>query len=165
MLQCIKHLKKAYIEGGIILPWWGTTLIIIAVVALVLVGLTFLGKRMQKKMDTQQSLINEHKTITSILVIDKKKQKLSESNLPKAVVDQVPKLYKFRKMPLVKAKIGPQITTLLCDDRIFDSLPTKKMVKVELAGIYIVGIKGKKIAAPKKQSFFDKLKSKVKKNN
>lgn len=147
------------------MPLWGNILIIVGVVALVLVGLAFLGKRMQKKMDTQQALINEHKMITSILVIDKKKQKLSESNLPKAVIDQVPKLYKFKKMPLVKAKIGPQITTLLCDERLFDSLPTKKMVKVELAGIYIVGIKGKKIATPKKKSFMNKLKDKVKKNN
>jgi len=95
-------------------------------------------------MDQQQSLINQHKVVTSILVIDKKKEKITKANLPKMVVDQVPKMYRLRKMPLVKAKIGPQVMTLLCDEKIFKKLPTKKMVKVELAGIFIVGIKSSK---------------------
>jgi hypothetical protein len=120
---------------------WQILLIILAVLAGLAVVLYFFGKKMQTKMDQQQSLINQHKVTTSILVIDKKKTKLSNSNLPKMVIDQFPKWYRFRKLPLVKAKIGPQITTLICDDKIFKKLPTKKVVKVEIAGLYIVSIK------------------------
>lgn len=120
---------------------WQILLIILAVLAGLAVVLYFFGKKMQTKMDQQQSLINQHKVTTSILVIDKKKTKISNSNLPKMVIDQFPKWYRFRKLPLVKAKIGPQITTLICDDKIFKKLPTKKVVKVEIAGLYIVSIK------------------------
>lgn len=123
---------------------WQIILIVLLVIAGVLVGLYFVGRKLQTKMDQQQALINQHKVVTSILVIDKKKEKITKANLPKMVVDQIPKMYRFRKMPLVKAKIGPQVMTLLCDDKVFKKLPTKKMVKVELAGIFIVGIKSVK---------------------
>ena len=67
-------------------------------------------------------------------------------------------------MPIVIAKIGPQITTLLCDEKIYKDLPVKKQVKVELAGLFIVGIKGPKADNPsdksKKQSWIHILKNK-----
>ena len=56
------------------------------------------------------------------------------------VVDQVPKCIAF-EIPLVKAKIGPSVT-LLCDDKVFKT--TTKDGRVELAGIFIVGIKSVK---------------------
>ncbi|WP_341875835.1 hypothetical protein [Defluviitalea saccharophila] len=120
---------------------WQILLIILAVLVALGVVLYFLGKKMQAKMDQQQSLINQHKMVASILVIDKKKTKITNSNLPKTVIDQFPKWYHFRKLPLVKAKIGPQITTFICDEKVFKNLPTKKVVKVEVAGLYIVSIK------------------------
>lgn len=120
---------------------WQIILIVLAVLAIVLVGLYFLGRKMQSKMDQQQNLINQHKMTTSILVIDKKKEKITNSNLPKTVIEQFPKVYRFKKMPLVKAKVGPQITTFICDDKVFKKLPTKKVVKVDIAGLYIVSIK------------------------
>lgn len=59
--------------------------------------------------------------------------------------EQIPKVYKLRKVPLVKAKIGSQVMDLLCDEAVFDKLPEKKTVRVDLAGIFIAGIKqGKK---------------------
>jgi hypothetical protein len=48
------------------------------------------------------------------------------------------------KMPLVKAKVGPQVTTLMCDPKVFEVLPIKRNVRVELAGIYIAEMKGMK---------------------
>jgi len=39
----------------------------------------------------------------------------------------------------------------MCDDKVFKQLPIKKNVKVDLAGMYIVGIKGAKLAAPVKK--------------
>lgn len=126
------------------MTWWQILLIIVAVVAVVLVVLYFVGRRLQGKADEQQTMINQSKITTSILVIDKKKMKIGDSNLPDMVKDQVPAYLKWRKMPLVKAKIGPKIQTLMCDEKIFKDIPVKKNVKVELAGIYIVGMKGYK---------------------
>lgn len=131
--------------------WMDITLIIVGVVVAIFVILYFVGRKLQKKAETSQEMINQNKMNTSILVIDKKKMKITESNLPKMVIDQVPKIYRLRKMPLVKAKIGPKITTLICDPTVFKTLPTKKQVKVELAGLYITGYKdGKK--GPTKQA-------------
>ena len=107
----------------------------------ILVGLYFVGRKLQV-MDQQQSLIDQHKIMTSILVIDKKKKKSLKLTCLKWWWIKCQN--RIRKMPLVKAKIGPQIMTLLCDEKIFKKLPTKKMVKVELAGIFIVGIKSVK---------------------
>ncbi|MFP4697181.1 MAG: hypothetical protein ACLFMO_00590 [Eubacteriales bacterium] len=124
--------------------WWEILIIILAVLLVVLVILFFVGRKLQGKMDNQQSMIDQYKTTTSILVIDKKKLRPKDANLPKMVQDQIPKYLRIKKMPMVKAKIGPKITTLLCDDKVFKTLPIKKMIKVELAGIYIVGVKGSK---------------------
>ena len=64
-----------------------------------------------------------------------------------------------------KAKVGPQTLNLICDDGIFDDLPTKCEVKAMVSGIYITEIKsvrGKKKAAgePKKKSFGAKMRKK-----
>jgi len=48
------------------------------------------------------------------------------------------------KVPLVKAKIGPQIMTMICEEATFNVLPVKRTVTVEIAGAYIVGMKGMK---------------------
>ena len=60
-------------------------------------------------------------------------------------------------MAIIKAKVGPQITTLMCDKPVYDILPVKKNVKVEMAGIYIVGIKGVNLADKKKKTIREKL--------
>ena len=77
-------------------------------------------------------------------------------------------------MPIVKAKVGPQVMTLLADPRVFEQIPVKAEVKAEVSGIYIVGIKsvrGGKIAVTvkKKKGFWKKVADKanetVEKNN
>ncbi|MFW5808167.1 MAG: hypothetical protein ACOC2H_06420 [Spirochaetota bacterium] len=114
---------------------------VILLVIGIIIGYRIFRKRMNKKMEEQKALVNQHKMPASIFVIEKKKGKISEAKLPKSVVDQVPAIYKLRKMPLVTAKIGPQVVTLVCEDDIFDKLPEKKNINVELAGIFIVSIK------------------------
>ena len=64
--------------------------------------------------------------------------------MPKAVMEQMPKIYKRMKLYFVQAKIGPQIMTLMCDKRVFAAIPIKKNVKVEIAGMYIVSVAGMK---------------------
>lgn len=121
----------------------GKVLLIILVVLIVLiVVLYFLGKKMQAKQAEQQAQIDAAKQSVSMLIIDKKKMKLSEAGLPAAVLEQAPKYMRRAKLPIVKAKIGPQIMSLICDAEIFDSVPTKKEVKATISGIYITEVKG-----------------------
>ena len=102
----------------------------------------------------------------SILVIDKKKMKLSEANLPKMVLEQTPKYLRRSKVPIVKAKIGPKVMSLMCDAKIFDLIPIKKEVKAVISGIYITDVKGLRsnleIKAAKK-GLFGKIKDKFSK--
>lgn len=143
---------------------WTIFWIVLAVVALALVGLYFWGRKLQKKYDDQQELISQNKQAATIFVIDKKKDKADNLKLPKQMKEQLPWIYKKRKMPVVIAKIGPQIMTLMCDEKIYNSIPTKKQIKVELAGILIVKVVAGKLPETKKQGFFSKLK-KEKKND
>ena len=141
--------------------FWTIFWIVIAVLAVVLVGLYFWGRKLQTKYDEQQKIISDNKQAVTLFVIDKKKDTLTNLKLPKQVKDQLPRLYKKRKMPVVIAKIGPQIQTLLCDQKIYDVLPTKKQVKVELAGILIVNVVSGKLPGTKKKGFIAKLQDKV----
>jgi hypothetical protein len=118
-------------------------LIIVAIAVLVIgLGFYFFNKWASRRMADQQDMVQRNKQTVSIYVIDKKKDRVSNAHFPKAIQDQLPKWSRIMKMPLVKAKIGPQITTLLCDAKVFPALPLKKNVSVELAGMYIVGMKG-----------------------
>ena len=118
-------------------------LIVITVVLLAaIVALYFLGKKAQAKQADQQAQIDAMKQTVSMLIIDKKRVKIKESGLPQAVIDQTPKYLRGSKLPIVKAKAGPQIVTLVCDERIFDQVPVKKEVKATVSGIYLTGVKG-----------------------
>ena len=141
--------------------FWTIFWIVIAILAVVLVGLYFGGRKLQTKYDEQQKIISDNKQAVTLFVIDKKKDTLINLKLPKQVKDQLPRMYKKRKMPVVIAKIGPQIQTLLCDQKIYDVLPTKKQVKVELAGILIVNVLSGKLPETKKKGFIAKLQDKV----
>lgn len=117
-------------------------LVIVVLLAIALVILYFLGKRAQKKQSEQQAQIDAAKQSVSMLIIDKKRMKIKESGLPQMVIDQTPKMLRGSKLPIVKAKVGPQIVTLVCDEKIFDDVPTKKEVKAVVSGIYITDVKG-----------------------
>lgn len=141
------------------------TLIVIAVLIGILVALYFVGNKMQKKQIAQKEEMQAAAQQTSMLIIDKKMKKLKDAGLPKVVMEQTPKRFRNAKMPIVKAKVGPQTLNLICDDGIFDDLPTKCEVKAMVSGIYITEIKsvrGKKKAAeePKKKSFGAKMRKK-----
>ena len=90
----------------------------------------------------------------SMLIIDKKRMKLKEAGLPAVVIENTPKYLRRTKVPVVKAKVGPKVMTLMCDAKVFEVLPVKKEAKVVVSGIYITGIKsirGGSIQAPVKK--------------
>ncbi len=122
-----------------------TPLIIAIIVAVVLVGamiaLYFVGNNMQKKQMEQREQIDAASQPATLFIIDKKIMPMKDAKLPKAVMDQAPKRYQKAKLPVVKAKVGPQIMTLICDEAIFDDVPQHGEVKVMLSGIYITSVK------------------------
>lgn len=122
---------------------WMIVLIVIAVVlTALLIAMYFLGKKAQKRQQEQQALLEANKQTVSMLVIDKKKMKLRDAGLPQIVIDQTPRLMRGSKLPIIKAKVGPQIISLICDDKIFDTVPVKKEVKAVVSGIYVLSVKG-----------------------
>ena len=130
------------------------SLVILAILIIIVVVLYFLGKKAQKRQSEQQAQLDAMKQTVSMLIIDKKRMKMKESGLPQAVIEQAPKLMRGTKLPIVMAKVGPQVMSLVCDEKIFDSVPIKKEVKAVVSGIYITDVKGlhgKTVAAPAKK--------------
>ena len=121
--------------------WAVVLLVILAILIVAVVVLYFLGRKMQKKQEEQQQQIEAYKQNVTMLVIDKKIMKLKEAGLPQSVIDNTPKMMRRSKLPIVKAKVGPQIVTLVCDQKIFDLVPVKKEVKATVSGIYLTSVK------------------------
>lgn len=149
--------KNTVIRRFIVSTWQIVLLVILAVLIVAVVALYFLGKKAQKKQSEQQAQIDAMRQTVSMLIIDKKRMKIKESGLPQAVIDQTPKYLRGSKLPIVKAKVGPQILSLVSDEKIFDSIPVKKEVKAVISGIYITevkGLHGKTQTEKKKKGFF-----------
>ena len=117
-------------------------LIVLLILVVFFIILYFLGKKAQKKQAEQQALLEQSKQTVSMLIIDKKKMKIKDAGLPPIVLEQTPKLMRNSKLPIIKAKVGPQIMSLICDEKIFDYVPVKKEVKAVVSGIYVIGVKG-----------------------
>ena len=117
---------------------WIIVLIVLAVIAVILGLLYYFGKKAQTKQAAQQEQMEAMKQTVSMLIIDKKKLRMKDSGLPQMVIDQTPKMMRRAKLPIVKAKVGPRIMTLICDAAIFDQIPVKKEVKATVSGIYTV---------------------------
>ena len=117
---------------------WIVFFIIVAILIIGLVVLYFFGKKAQKKRDEQQEQMEAAKQTITMLVIDKKRLPIKQSGLPQMVIDQTPKLMRRSKLPIVKAKIGPRIMSLVADESVYDLIPVKKEIKAEVSGIYIM---------------------------
>ena len=139
-----------------------TVVTVILVILLILLAvLYFFGRKPERRQRESESMLKAAEQTVSMLIIDKKKLKMKESGLPKMVIDQTPKYMFWAKVPVVKAKVGPKIMTLIADERVFQVLPVKAEVKVVVSGIYITQIKsvrgGKLETPPKKKGFFSRF--------
>lgn len=151
------------------MPAWLTVLLIVLAVILVLfIVLMIVGGRLQKKANSQQESLEAAAQTVSMLIIDKKKLKITEANLPKVVTDQVPKYARRAKFPIVKARVvggGSKPMNLIADAKVFDLLPVGKECKVSVSGIYITEIKGVRGGSiptpPKKKGLLAKLNRKA----
>ena len=136
-------------------------LVILVIVAVALAVLYFMGRKLEKRQVAQQDLLEAAAQTVTMLVIDKKKMKIKDANLPKIVYEQTPKYLRWAKVPVVKAKVGPKVMTLLADEKVFAVLPLKTEAKVVISGIYITQLKsvrgGAIPAPPKKKGFLPDL--------
>ncbi len=138
-------------------------LVILVVLIIACVVLYFLGKKAEKKQAEQQEMLAAAAQTVSMLIIDKGRMKLKDAGLPAVVLEQTPKYLRRSKMPVVKAKVGPKVMTLLCDSEVYPLIPVKKEVKATVSGIYITavrGIRGPLETPQKKKGFFAKLRGK-----
>lgn len=146
---------------------WTVVLIILGVIAVVLIALYFVGRKMQGRQAEQQAIMEQQKMTVSMLIIDKKKMKIKDANFPKQVSEQMPAYAKLMKFPVVKAKVGPKVLTLMADPAVFDILPLKVECKVVVSGIYItkiLSVRGQAVPkAPEKKGLLAKLRSKTQK--
>lgn len=117
------------------------SLIVFAVLAVIFVVLYIVGRKAEKKAASQREMMESQAQTMSFFVIDKKKVKLSEANLPKVVVEQTPKYLRRTKLPILKVKVGPKVMSLICDDKIFPNILPKQEVKAQVSGIYVISAK------------------------
>ena len=131
------------------MPWWLIMIIVIVVALAIMFVLYRVGDKLQKKQSAQREQMVEAAQPMNMLIIDKKMLPMKDAGLPKMVMEQTPKRYQKAKLPIAKVKVGPHFIYMICDDAIFDELPTRGEVKAMVSGIYIISVKsvrGKKVA-------------------
>lgn len=141
-------------------------LVILAILVVALVVLYFMGKKAQARKAEQDEQMAAVAQTVSMLIIDKKRMRIKDSGLPQAVIEQTPKLMRRSKLPIVKAKVGPKVMTLIADESIFDIIPVKKEVKATVSGLYITkvtGLRGPLEQPEGKKSWRARLQDKAKK--
>ena len=142
-------------------PWLLITIIVFILLGVACFFLYRKGKDMQEKSESTQEQMRASAQVQSLLIIDKKKMRINEANLPKIVMEQTPKYLRRSKVPVVKVKIGPKIISMICDEKIFDQVPVKKEVKALINGIYIMEVKGlhgnTEVQEEPKKGFFAKF--------
>lgn len=142
--------------GGIRMP---TGLLVFIIIAAIMVGviifLAILGRKAQKRQAEQDEQIAATAQQFTMLIIDKKKMRITEAGLPESVTANTPWYSRRAKVPIVKAKVGPKVMSFICDPQIFDMIPVKQEVKAKVSGLYISsvsGVHGKRIIVPEKQN-------------
>ena len=136
-------------------------LLIIAIIAAIVLGVMYyFGRKMEKRQVEQQSMIDAAKQTVTIMAIDKKKMKMSESGMPQEAIDSIPWYAKRMKVPVVKVKIGPKIMTMIAEEKAFAQLPLKTEAKVVISGLYITDVKsarGGLLPLPKKKTIGQRI--------
>lgn len=147
------------------------TIIILVILAVLIIGLVvlyFLGKKAEKRKAEQDAQLAAAAQTVSMLIIDKKRMRIKDAGLPQAVIEQTPKLMRRSKLPIVKAKVGPRIMSLISEESIFEQIPLKKEVKATVSGIYITkvtGLRGPLEKPEGKKSWKARLRDKAAKAN
>ncbi len=119
---------------------WIITLIILAVGGVVIFFLYRKGSKLQAEQDEQKQKLQASAQKVTMLVIDKKRLPFKDSGLPQIVIDQSPKRARRVKVPVVKAKVGPKIMSLIADEDVYDQIPVNASIQAMVSGIYITSV-------------------------
>lgn len=145
---------------------WIITIIVIVVLGVAIFVLFFMGRKAQKQQNEQAKQMLKSSQTMNFYIIDKKKMRLKDANLPKLVLDSADWKTKLFKMPIVKVKAGPKVMNLVSDPDVYKTLLPHQEVKAQVSGIYINSaqrIRGPVMDEKKKKkqakggSFIDKL--------
>ncbi|MCR5202078.1 MAG: hypothetical protein K6D02_03165 [Lachnospiraceae bacterium] len=143
---------------------WIIFIVVMVLLIAGMIALAIYGKKLQARQEESKAQMEAAKQVMKMLVIDKKRMKMKDAGLPQFLIDQTPKRFRGQKLPIVKAKIGPKVMSLICEEAIFDLIPVKKEVRAEISGIYILNVKGIHASLdPKKRklTFSEKIKKKA----
>lgn len=139
-------------------------LVILVVLIIACIVLYFLGRTAERRQAEQQEQLDAAAQTVTMLIIDKRTMRLRDAGFPSIVLENTPKYLRRSKVPVVKAKVGPKIMTLMCDSKVYPLIPVKKEVKATVSGIYITavrGLRGPLEAPPKKKGFIARLRDKI----
>lgn len=144
---------------------WMIVLIVILVILVAgAVALYFLGRRQEKKQAEQQEIIRQNSQQVSMLIIDKKKIRAKDADLPAEAISQIPWYLKRSKLPMVRARVGSQYMNFIADNDVYEQIPLKKEVKATVSGLYITAVRGIRKnaipAKPEKKGFFSRFRKK-----
>ena len=144
-------------------PFVIVMIVVLVILIAATIALYIFGKRNEKKQAEQKEQMDAVAQTVSMLIIDKGRLRLKDAGLPAIVLENTPKYLRRSKVPIVKAKVGPKVMTLMCDAEVFDLIPIKKEVKAVVSGIYITGVKGLRgaLEKPQKKRGLARLKSLV----
>ena len=117
-------------------------LVILVVLIIACIVLYFLGRKAERRQAEQQEQLDAAAQTVTMLIIDKRTMRLRDAGFPSIVLENTPKYLRRSKVPVVKAKVGPKIMTLMCDSKVYPLIPVKKEVKATVSGIYITAVKG-----------------------
>lgn len=135
-------------------------IIILAAAIAAVVVLYIVADRQQKKSAAALEQIKAAAVPQTLLVLDKKRVRAIDAQLPKVVIDNMPRTARRSKLPIVKAKVGSKVMNFMCDADVFEIIPVKQEVKAMVGGIYIVSIKplrGQVLPRPPKKGFFRRM--------
>ena len=139
---------------------WIITAIILIIGAVAIFLLYRKGSKMQAEQAEQKEKLVASAQKVTMLIIDKKRLPLQDAGLPQIVIDQTPKRARRAKVPVVKAKVGPKIMSLVADEDIYDQIPVNTSVHAMVSGIYITSVNNyRKAPVPteEKKGFFKRL--------
>ncbi len=114
---------------------------IIVLAAILGGGWYFTRKELIAQQAEQARMVKQYKQTVAVFVLDNQMGKITDGKFPKEVIAEVPKYLRWRKMPVLRVKAGPQVITLTFDKKVYERLPVNKNIKADIAGIYLAGFR------------------------
>lgn len=74
---------------------------------------------------------------TTLLIVGKGMKTPKEAKMPEHAINSLPKMVRNTKLPMVRAKVGKKLMTLVCEKKAYDNLVVFKKARVKMAGMVI----------------------------